>query len=132
VTRPFALAKALAAKATVVTATEPWTEAADATPPTPSMNSTYEKSTAGDAANILNNAKQSAENVGIHCEVRNVRGSACARRKHQAGKEQKCDHIVVGSHAAASGGSFLAALPLKCSVSAKDPYSSATRLRGCP
>ena len=130
-TRPFALAKALAAKATVVTATEPWTEAAYATPPIPSMISTYEKSAAGDAANILNNAKQSAENVGIPVET-----SGISMRPTQSSSWQKSKNAIMSlwdrMDAAALGGSFLAALPLKCSVSAKDPYSSATRLRGCP
>jgi nucleotide-binding universal stress UspA family protein len=45
----FALAKALSAKVTVMTATEPWTEAAYAALPTPSMIRAYEKSAAANA-----------------------------------------------------------------------------------
>ena len=112
----------------MITATEPWTEAAYATPPTPSMISTYEKSTAGNAANILNNAKQSAENVAPLTSV--------SMRPTQSSSWQKSKNAIMSlwdrMDAAALVGSFLAALPLKCSVSAKDPYSSATRLRGWP
>ncbi len=102
----------------VVTATEPWTEAAYATPPTPHGRTL--KVSRWHAATPLN------------AQIRNV-GAICVRptRSSKAGKKQNA--IALGSHGrAASGGSFLAALPLKCSVSAKDPYSSATRLRGRP
>ena len=47
------LAKALSAKVTVATVTEPWTEAAFATLPTPSLVRIYEKAAAGNAAGIL-------------------------------------------------------------------------------
>ena len=65
----------------------------------PSMISTYEKSAAGDAANILNNAKQSAENVGIHQHAPDA--------IIKLAKEQKCDHVVVGSHGRGSLGRVL-------------------------
>ena len=91
----FALAKALTAKATVVTATEPWTEAAYATLPTPSMISAYEKSTAGNAASILNNAKQNAEGVGVHCEVHHARDQHAPDAIIKLAKEKKCERYGI-------------------------------------
>ena len=127
----FALAKALTAKATVVTATEPWTEAAYATLPTPSMISAYEKSTAGNAASILNNTKQNAEGVGVHCEVHHARDQ---HAPDAISSWQKRKNVILSlwdrMDAAASVGSSLATLPSKCSLSAKCWYSSATRLGG--
>jgi nucleotide-binding universal stress UspA family protein len=116
----FVLAKALTAKATVVTATEPWTEAAYTTLPTPSMISAYEKSTAGKAASILINAKQNAEGVGVHCEVHHARDQHAPDAIIKLAKEKKCDLIVMGSDERGSLGRIsLAALPSKCSLSAK-------------
>ena len=127
----FALAKALTAKATVVTATEPWTEAAYATLPTPSMISAYEKSTAGNAASILNNTKQNAEGVGVHCEVHDARDQHAPDAIIKLAKEKKCDLIVMGSHGRGSLGRILLGnTSSKCSLSAKCWYSSATRLGG--
>jgi nucleotide-binding universal stress UspA family protein len=103
----FALAKALTAKATVVTATEPWTEAAYATLPTPSMISAYEKSTAGNAGSILNNAKQNAEGVGVHCEVHHAGDQHAPDAIIKLAKEKKCDVIVIGSHGRGSLGRIL-------------------------
>jgi nucleotide-binding universal stress UspA family protein len=103
----FALAKALSAKATVVTATEPWTEAAYAALPTRSMISAYEKSAAGDAASILNKAKKSAETLGVSCEVCHVRDQHAPDAIIKLAKEKKCDLIVVGSHGRGSVGRIL-------------------------
>jgi nucleotide-binding universal stress UspA family protein len=103
----FALAKTLSAKVTVITATEPWTEAAYATLPTPSLISAYEKSVAGNAARILNNAKQGAEGAGIHCEVCHARDQHAPDAIIKLAKEKKCDLIVVGSHGRGSLGRIL-------------------------
>jgi nucleotide-binding universal stress UspA family protein len=129
-----ALAKALTTKATVVTATEPWIEAAYATLPTPpSMISAYEKSTAGNAASILNNAKQNAEGAGVHCEVHHASDQHAPDAIIKLAKEKKCELIVIGSHGRGSSvGSSLAALP----SSAHFQPSAGTRLPldfgGCP
>ena len=65
----FALAKALSAKVTVITATE----FSYATLPTPTMISAYEKSAAGSAASILDEAKKSAKIAGVPCETGHIR-----------------------------------------------------------
>ena len=97
------------------------------------MISAYEKSAAGDAAGTLNNAKQKAENVGIHCEVRQVRDQHAPGAIIKLAKQQKCDLIVVGSQGRGSlERVLLGSSPSKCSRSAKCRHSCATRLRGCP
>ena len=103
----FALAKALSAKVTVMIATEPWTEAAYATLPTPSMIRAYEKSATGNAASILNNAKNSAEDLGVHCEARHVKDQHAPDAIIKLAKEKNCDLIVVGSHGRGSVGRIL-------------------------
>jgi len=55
------LAKTLAAQATVVTVTEPWTEGAYATIPTPSLIKAYEQAAAGGAASLLDSVRKAAE-----------------------------------------------------------------------
>ena len=65
----------------------------------------YEKSAAGNAASILN--KQSAEGIGVHCEVRHVRDQHAPDAIIKLAKEEKCDLIVVGSHGCGSLGQIL-------------------------
>jgi nucleotide-binding universal stress UspA family protein len=62
---------------------------------------------AGNAASILNNAKQSAEGVGVHCEVRRVRDQHAPDAIIKLAKEEKCDLIVMGSHGRGSLGRIL-------------------------
>ena len=103
----FALAKALAAKVTVMTATEPWTEAAYTVLPTPSMIRAYEKSATGNAASILNAAKQKAESIGVSCEARHIKDQHAPEAIIKLAREQNCDLIVVGSHGRGSIGRIL-------------------------
>jgi nucleotide-binding universal stress UspA family protein len=67
------LAKALSVKVTVATVTEPWTEAAYATLPTPSLVQIYEKAAAGNAAVILDGAKKAADEAGVQCVTRHIK-----------------------------------------------------------
>ena len=69
----FALANALSAKVTVATVTEPWTEAAYATLPTPSLIKAYEKAAAANAALILDRAKKAADKADVQCVTRHIR-----------------------------------------------------------
>ena len=103
----LALAKALSAKATVLTATEPWTEAAFAALPTPSMISACEKSAVGHAASILDKARESAEALGIVCEVRHVKDRHAPDAIIELAKQEKCDLIVMGSHGRGGVGRIL-------------------------
>jgi nucleotide-binding universal stress UspA family protein len=92
------LAKALSAKATVATVTEPWTEAAYATLPTPSLVQIYEKAAAGNAAVILDRAKKAADQAGVEYMTRHIKGQHAPQGIIKAAKDEECDLIIVGSH----------------------------------
>jgi len=92
------LAKALSAKVTVATVTEPWTEAAYATLPTPSLVEIYETSVAGNAAIILDRAKEAAEQAGVECVTRHFKDQHAPQGVIKAAQDEQCDLIIVGSH----------------------------------
>jgi nucleotide-binding universal stress UspA family protein len=103
----FALAKALSAKVTVVTVSEPWTEAAYAILPTPSLIRSYEKAAADDAAVILDHAKKAADQVGAQCITRHIKDEHAPEGVIKAAKDEGCDLIVVGSHGRGAVGRIL-------------------------
>ena len=76
----LALARALSAKVTIATVTEPWTEAAYAILPTPSGVRNYEKAAAGNAAVILDRAKKVADQVGAQCVTRHIKDEQVSNR----------------------------------------------------
>jgi nucleotide-binding universal stress UspA family protein len=93
----MALAKALKAKVTAITATEPWTammtgEAAVAFP-----IEEYEKAGAENAARILSAVSTTAKNEGIACETVHVNGFP-AEAIVETAKAKECDLIVMASH----------------------------------
>jgi nucleotide-binding universal stress UspA family protein len=92
------LAKALSAKETVATVTEPWTEAAYATLPTPSLVQIYDKAAAGNAAVILDAAKKAADQAGIECVTRHIKDQHAPQGIIKTAKDEECDLIIVGSH----------------------------------
>jgi nucleotide-binding universal stress UspA family protein len=92
------LAKTLAAQATVITVTEPWTEGAYAIIPTPSLIKAYEKAAAGSAASLLDSARKAAEAAGVRCQTRHITDQHPAAGIIRAAKDQGCDMIIVGSH----------------------------------
>jgi nucleotide-binding universal stress UspA family protein len=94
----LALAKALAARVTVVTVTEPWTEAAYAVLPTPSLIKAYEKAAAGTAAAILEDVKQAADEMGTACQTCHIKDQHAPGGIIKAAKDGGCDLIIVGSH----------------------------------
>jgi nucleotide-binding universal stress UspA family protein len=92
------LAKALSAKATVITVTEPWDivvvpEAAIVFPP-----ADYENSVAATAATILAHANEAALEIGIACDVLRVKDRYPAEGILETAKESQCDLIVLASH----------------------------------
>jgi nucleotide-binding universal stress UspA family protein len=101
------LAKTLAAQATVVTVTEPWTEAAYATIPTPSLINAYEKAATGCAAAILDGVRKAAEEAGVRCQTRHIKDQHPAEGIIKAAKDQGCDLIIVGSHGRGAMGRML-------------------------
>jgi nucleotide-binding universal stress UspA family protein len=123
------LAKALSAKVTVATVTEPWTEAAYATLPTPSPVQIYQKAAAGNAAGILDRAKKAADQAGVEYVTRHIRGQLAPQGIIKAAKDEECDRIIVGSHGRAVWvASSSAASHRKCSHSATEPFLSVAEL----
>ena len=106
-TQGLLLAKTLAAQATVVTVTEPWTEGAYATIPTPSLIRAYEKAATGGAAAILDGVRKAAEEAGVRCQIRHIKDQHPAEGIIKAAKDQGCDLIIVGSHARGAMERFL-------------------------
>jgi nucleotide-binding universal stress UspA family protein len=94
----LALAKALGAEATVVTATEPWEsvivgEVAVVLPP-----EKFEEMASANAMGVLNKAKELAEKDGVACRTLHVRDRHPAEGILAAAQEKGCDLIVMGSH----------------------------------
>ena len=106
-TQGLALAKVLSANVIVATVTEPWTEAAYATVPTPTLLRTYEKVAAGNAAAILDLAKEAADQVGVTSVTKHIRDTHAPEGILKAAREESCDLIVVGSHGRGSLGRIL-------------------------
>ena len=97
ITAGLGLAKALKAKVTVVTATEPWTtmmtgEAAVAFP-----IEEYEKAGAENAARILSAASATAKSADVACETVHVNDFP-AEAIVETAKAKGCDLIVMASH----------------------------------
>jgi nucleotide-binding universal stress UspA family protein len=94
----LALAKALGAEATVVTATEPWEsvivgEVAVVLPP-----EKFEEMASANAMGVLNKAKELAEKDGVACRTLHVRDRQPADGFLAAAQENGCDLIDMGSH----------------------------------
>ena len=100
------LAKALSAKVTIATVTEPWTEAAYPILPTPSLVHSYEKAAAGKAAVILDRSKKAADLVGVQCVTRHIIEHV-SEGIIKVAKDEGCDLIVVGSHGRGTVGRIL-------------------------
>jgi nucleotide-binding universal stress UspA family protein len=94
----LALAKALAAKVTSVTVTEPMAamlvgEAAIALP-----LDEYDKAASANASRILAGVSASAAKAGVACEVLHVKDQYPAEGIVDAAKARGCDLIVMASH----------------------------------
>jgi nucleotide-binding universal stress UspA family protein len=94
----LALAKALSAKATVITVTEPWDvvvvpDAAVVFPP-----DDYEESAAAGAAKILISVHEAAEKIGVSCETLHIKDRHSGEGIVEMAKEKGCDLIVMASH----------------------------------
>jgi nucleotide-binding universal stress UspA family protein len=94
----LALAKALGAKATAVTVTEPMAamlvgEAAIALP-----LEDYDKAASADAARILAGVSASAAKAGVACHTLHVKDQYPAEGIVDAAKARGCDLIVMSSH----------------------------------
>jgi nucleotide-binding universal stress UspA family protein len=92
------LARQLGAKATAVTATEPWAavvsgEAAFGFPP-----DEYEKAAAITAARALSGVTEAARRIGVACATLHAKDRYPAEGILEAAKAHGCDLIVMASH----------------------------------
>ena len=92
------LAKALGAKATVVTVTEPWTAGAYETIPTPSLIDAYERAVTDSAALILAAVGDAARKREVACNTIHVANRYAVEGILDAAKDKDCDLIVMASH----------------------------------
>jgi nucleotide-binding universal stress UspA family protein len=92
------LAKALAAKVTVATVTEPWTMVAPGEIGMTIPIDEYEKSVAEHAANILRGVETRAKALGAPCAVLHVKDRYPADGILEAAKSVGADLIVMASH----------------------------------
>jgi nucleotide-binding universal stress UspA family protein len=119
------LAKALSAKVTVATVTEPWTEAAYATLPTPSLDQVYEKA----AAAILHRAKKAADQAGIECVTRHIKDQHAPQGII---RRQRMTNVISSSSGHTDGAVWVASCSAashrKCSHLATEPFLSVAEL----
>jgi len=92
------LAKALGAKVTAVTVTEPWTAAAYGTIPTPSLIESYESACAENAARILAPVAEAAKAKQVACTALHVANRYPVEGILDTAKDKGCDLIVMASH----------------------------------
>jgi nucleotide-binding universal stress UspA family protein len=93
----LALAKALEARVTALTASEPWTAMVIGEPALMFPMEEYEKAAAENASRILSAVSSSAEEAGVECETVHVTDFP-AEAIIAAAKTKGCDLIVMASH----------------------------------
>jgi nucleotide-binding universal stress UspA family protein len=101
VTQGLALAKALNAKATAVTATEAWdalSMAAAAEANRPSPVASYEKHMAAVASRILQSVTEAAKKLDVPCATVHAKDHHPAEGIIETAQAQGCDLIVMASH----------------------------------
>lgn len=98
VVQGFALAKAVGAKVTVVTVTEPWTAVVPGEMGMAFPIDEYEKGASENAASILATVKGEADTTGVPCDTVHVSDQYPAEGIIASAKAQGCDLIVMASH----------------------------------
>ncbi len=98
VVQGFALAKAVGAKVTVVTVTEPWTAVVPGEMGMAFPVDEYEKGASENASSILATVQREAEASGVPCETVHVSDQYPAEGIIASAKAQGCDLIVMASH----------------------------------
>ncbi len=98
VVQGLALARALAAKVTLATVTEPWTAVVPGEMGMAFPIDDYEKGAAQNAASVLAVAKAEADRSGIACETVHTADEYPADGIINTTREKGCDLIVMASH----------------------------------
>ena len=94
----LALAKALNAKATAITATESWTTIATGEMGMAFPIEEYETGCAENAAKILDAVSKLAAQAGVSCQTVHVKDQFAAEGIIETAKSLGCDLIVMASH----------------------------------
>ena len=95
----IALAKALNAKVTVVTVTEPLpVDASSGWIPSPEMVDRFDAASKQRAGEVLDEARAMAEQMGISAELLHVPNAPPATAIIETAKSRGCDLIVMASH----------------------------------
>lgn len=94
----LSLARALGAKALVVTVTEPWPAYVSSEVAISYPIEEYDKNAASNAAVILAGAVEVARKAGIACETLHVKDQHAAEGIVETAKRLGCDLIVMASH----------------------------------
>ena len=98
VTQGFALAKAVNAKVTIVTVSEPWTLAAPAEVAIVYPVEDYERAAAANASKILADASAAGAKLQITCDTVHVKEEFPAEGIVETARARGCDLIVMSSH----------------------------------
>jgi len=98
VTHGLALAKAVGAKATVITVSEPWAAIAPGEVGMAFPIEDYEKGAADNAERILSAATEAAKAAGVACATQHVKDRFPAEGIIEAAKTSGADLIVMASH----------------------------------
>ncbi len=94
----LALAKAVGAKVTAATVTEPWTTVITGDAAIAFPIDEYERSATKSANEILSRAQADAEKSGVECSVVHMKDAHPSDGILAAAEENNCDLIVMGSH----------------------------------
>ena len=98
VAQGFALAKAVNAKVTIVTVSEPWTLAAPAEVAIVYPVEDYERAAAANASKILADASAAGAKLQITCDTVHVKEEFPAEGIVETARARGCDLIVMSSH----------------------------------
>ncbi|HRK18628.1 MAG TPA: universal stress protein [Hyphomicrobiaceae bacterium] len=92
------LAKALGAKVTLLTATEPWTAMVSGEAVIAFPTDEYEKASAEHAKATLSAPEAKAKAMGVACEALHAKDAFPADAIVEVAKQRGCDLIVMASH----------------------------------
>lgn len=98
VDQALGLARALGARITIATVTEPWTTVAYGEMPLGFPVEEYEKNAAENAERVLVGARAAATKAGVACETVHIKDQFPAEGLIDAAKQCGCDLIVMASH----------------------------------
>jgi nucleotide-binding universal stress UspA family protein len=98
VTQGVALAKALNAQVTIMTATEPWSSVVSGDVVFSFPIDEYDKTVAAHATQILAKASEIAALAGVRCDTAHAKNQHPAEGILATAKARDCDLIVMASH----------------------------------